>query len=170
MLRKLLYVSRYLMVLPVIGSLFLTLSVVVSGLGLVLVQEWELLQKGEYSARTAKQLTLTVIEAIDMFLVGAISYIIAVGVYILFIGQKDDQSFKRFKIESLADLENKVIGVVVVAMAVGFVGKAAESARPAGGASKWSRRCRGDRRPVSVSQVFRTAGEIMTLTDEVILT
>ena len=130
MLRKLLYVSRYLMVLPVIGSLFLTLSVVVSGLVLVLVQEWELLQMGEYSARTAKQLTLTVIEAIDMFLVGAISYIIAVGVYILFIGQKDDQTFKRFKIESLADLENKVIGVVVVAMAVGFVGKAAEAPGP----------------------------------------
>ena len=130
MLRKLLYTSRYLMVLPVIGSLFVTLSVVVSGLGLVLVQEWELLQKGEYSARTAKQLTLTVIEAIDMFLVGAISYIIAVGVYILFIGQKEDQSFKRFKIESLADLENKVIGVVVVAMAVGFVGKAAEAPGP----------------------------------------
>ena len=130
MLRKLLYASRYLMVLPVIGSLFLTLSVVVSGLGLVLVQEWELLQTGEYSARTAKQLTLTVIEAIDMFLVGAISYIIAVGVYILFIGQKDDQTFKRFKIEKLADLENKIVGIVVVALAVGFVGKAAEAPGP----------------------------------------
>ena len=44
MLRKLLEVSRFLMVLPIIGSLFLTLSVVVSGLGLVVVQEWELLQ------------------------------------------------------------------------------------------------------------------------------
>jgi uncharacterized membrane protein YqhA len=130
MLRKLLELSRYLMVLPIIGSLFLTLSVVISGLGLVLVEEWELLQQGEYSARTAKQLTLTVIEAIDMFLVGAISYIIAVGVYILFISQKEDQTFKRFKIESLADLENKVIGVVVVAMAVGFVGKAAEAPGP----------------------------------------
>ena len=127
MLRKLLELSRYLMVLPIIGSLFLTLSVVISGLGLVLVQEWELLQQGEYSARTAKQLTLTVIEAIDMFLVGAISYIIAVGLYILFIGQKDDQSLKRFKIEKLADLENKIVGIVVVALAVGFVGKAAES-------------------------------------------
>ena len=130
MLRKLLDVSRYLMVLPVIGSLFLTLSVVVSGLALVLVQEWELLQMGEYSARTAKQLTLTVIEAIDMFLVGAISYIIAVGVYILFISQKDDQTFKRFKIEKLADLENKIVGIVVVALAVGFVGKAAEAPGP----------------------------------------
>jgi uncharacterized membrane protein YqhA len=127
MLRKLLEHSRFLMVLPVIGSLLVTLSVVVSGLGLVAVQEWELLWKGEYSARTAKQLTLTVIEAIDMFLVGAISYIIAVGLYKLFISQEGDQSLKRFKIESLADLENKVIGVVVVAMAVGFLGKASEA-------------------------------------------
>ncbi|MBM4091115.1 MAG: YqhA family protein [Planctomycetes bacterium] len=130
MLRKLLEHSRYLMILPVIGSLFLTLSVVISGLGLVVVQEWELLQQGEYSARTAKQLTLTVIEAIDMFLVGAISYLIAVGLYKLFISQEGDESLKRFKIESLADLENKVIGVVVVAMAVGFVGKAAEAPGP----------------------------------------
>jgi uncharacterized membrane protein YqhA len=130
MLRKLLDVSRYLMILPVIGSLFLTLSVVISGLGLVVVQEWELLRNGEYSARTAKQLTLTVIEAIDMFLVGAISYIIAVGLYKLFICEEGDQSLKRFKIASLADLENKVIGVVVVAMAVGFIGKAVESLSP----------------------------------------
>jgi uncharacterized membrane protein YqhA len=130
MLRKLVELSRFLMILPVIGSLFLTLSVVVSGLGLGVVQEWELLQKGEYSARTAKQLTLTVIEAIDMFLVGAISYLIAVGLYKLFIIQEGDQSLKRFKIESLADLESKVIGVVVVAMAVGFIGKAVESLSP----------------------------------------
>ena len=130
MLRKLLDVSRYLMVLPIIGSLFLTLSVVISGLGLVVVQEWDLLRNGEYSARTAKQLTLTVIEAIDMFLVGAISYLIAVGLYKLFISQEGDESLKRFKIDSLADLENKVIGVVVVAMAVGFVGKAAEGPGP----------------------------------------
>ena len=127
MLRKVLELSRFLMVLPVIGSLVVTLSVVISGLGLVVVQEWELLRTGEYSARTAKQLTLTVIEAIDMFLVGAISYLIAVGLYKLFISQEGDQSLKRFKIESLADLENKVIGVVVVAMAVGFLGKASEA-------------------------------------------
>ena len=130
MLRKLLELSRYLMVLPVIGSLFLTISVVVSGLGLVVVQEWELLQQSEYSARTAKQLTLTVIEAIDMFLVGAISYLIAVGLYKLFISQEGDQSLKRFKIEKLADLENKIVGIVVVALAVGFVGKAAEAPGP----------------------------------------
>jgi uncharacterized membrane protein YqhA len=106
------------------------LSVVISGFGMVLLKEWELVQVGEYSARTAKQLTLTVIEAIDMFLVGAISYIIAVGLYLLFVGDRNDPLFKRFDIGSLADLENKVIGVVVVAMAVGFVGKASDAPGP----------------------------------------
>lgn len=62
-----------------------------------------------------------------MFLVGAISYLIAVGLYSLFVGDKEDPLFKRFEIGSLADLENKVIGVVVVAMAVGFVGKASDA-------------------------------------------
>jgi uncharacterized membrane protein YqhA len=35
---------------------------------------------------------------------------------------------KRIKIEKLADLENKIIGVTVVALAVSFLGKAEEAA------------------------------------------
>jgi uncharacterized membrane protein YqhA len=127
MLRKLLESSRFLLVLPVIGSLLLMLSVVIMGLGMILAQEWELLQKGEFSAKAAKQLTLTVVQTIDMFLVGAISYIIAVGIYKLFISQDEGQILKRVKIEKLADLENKILGVVVVALAVGFLGRAEEA-------------------------------------------
>jgi uncharacterized membrane protein YqhA len=65
-----------------------------------------------------------------MFLVGAISYLIAVGIYILFLSPEDDQSFKRFKIKKLADLESKIVGIVAVTLAVGFVGKASESPGP----------------------------------------
>lgn len=127
LLRKILELSRYLLVLPVIGSLLLTVSVVIMGLGMILAQEWELLTTGEVSAKASKQLTLTVIQTIDMFLVGAISYIIAVGIYKLFITQEEVQLLKRIKIASLADLENKIIGVVVVALAIGFLGKAEEA-------------------------------------------
>jgi uncharacterized membrane protein YqhA len=102
-------------------------GVVVMGLGVVLTQGWNLLRQGEFSPKGAKQLTLTVIESIDMFLVGAISYIVAVGLYKLFISQDEQQILKRVKIEKLADLENKIIGVVVVAMAVAFLGKATEA-------------------------------------------
>lgn len=127
MLRKLLEFSRFSLVLPVIGSLLLMISIVIMGLGMILIQEWNLLQQGEFSPKTAKELTITVIQTIDMFLVGAISYIIAVGIYKLFISQDEAQLLKRVKIEKLADLENKIIGVVIVALAVGFLGKAEQA-------------------------------------------
>lgn len=127
MLRKLLEHSRFFLVLPIIGSLLLMISVVLMGLGMILVQEWHLLQQGEFSSRTAKELTITVIQTIDLFLVGAISYIIAVGFYKLFICQDDIQLLRRVKIEKLADLEYKIIGVVVVALVVGFLGKAEQA-------------------------------------------
>ena len=127
MLRNLLVISRYLLVLPVIGSLLLTICVVVMGLGVILVHGWELLQNPEFSVKTAKTLSITVIETIDLFLVGALGYITAVGIYKLFISQEEEQLLKRIKIEKLDDLEQKIIGVVVAALAVGFLGHAVEA-------------------------------------------
>ncbi|MBL9083291.1 MAG: YqhA family protein [Planctomycetales bacterium] len=127
MLRKLLELSRYVLVLPVIGSLLLALSVVVMGLGSLLAEQRKLLESGEFSAKAAKQLTLLVIQSVDMFLVAAIAYIVAVGIYKLFISQDEARLLKRVRIEKLADLENKIIGVVVVALAIGFLGRAEEA-------------------------------------------
>ena len=127
MLRRLLEFGRYLLVLPVIGSLLLTAAVVVMGLGLILYRGWDLLGSPEFQDKPAKVLSVSVIQAIDLFLVGAIGYITAVGIYKLFVSQKEEQLLKRIKIESLADLENKIIGVVVAALAVTFLGKAAEA-------------------------------------------
>lgn len=127
MLRKLLELSRYVLVLPVIGSLLLALSVVVMGLGSLLTEQKKLLESGEFSAKAAKQLTLLVIQSVDMFLVAAIAYIVAVGIYKLFISQDEIRLLKRVRIEKLADLENKIIGVVVVALAIGFLGRAEEA-------------------------------------------
>lgn len=127
MLRKLLESSRYLLVLPVVGSLLLSFAVAVFGFGLTVSQGWAFLTSGEFAGKSAKQLTLTVIQSVDMFLVGAIGYIVAVGIYKLFISQDEVRLLKRIKIEKLADLENKIIGVVVMALAIGFLGKAEEA-------------------------------------------
>ena len=43
------------------------------------------------------------------------------------VSQEEERILKRVKIEKLADLENKIIGVVVVAMAVAFLGKATDA-------------------------------------------
>jgi len=59
--------------------------------------------------------------------VGALGYITAVGIYNLFITSQDEQLLKRIKIEKLKDLEDKIIGVVVAALAVAFLGSFMEA-------------------------------------------
>ncbi|MEM8679816.1 MAG: YqhA family protein [Planctomycetota bacterium] len=130
MLKKILEVSRFLLVLPVIGSLLLTVAVVVMGFALIVLRSWELLDKSKFNDNFAKYLSISVIQAIDLFLVGALGYITAVGLYKLFISQQEEQLLKRIKIEKLSDLENKIIGVVVAALAVGFLGFAFDAAEP----------------------------------------
>ena len=61
---------------------------------------------------------------------GSLGYITAVGLYKLFISQQEEQLLKRIKIESLVDLESKIIGVVVAALAVSFLGSTVENADP----------------------------------------
>ncbi len=52
------------------------------------------------------------------------SYITAVGLYKLFISNSEIELPVRLKIHSLKDLEDKIIGVVVAALAVAFFGQA----------------------------------------------
>ena len=48
MLRKLLELDRYLLVIPVIGSMLLTAGVVVMAAGLIVERGWHLLQNGSF--------------------------------------------------------------------------------------------------------------------------
>ncbi len=129
MLRKLLELGRYLLVIPVIGSLLLTAGVVFMAAGLIIERAWHLIQNAEFSLKAAKIMSFTVIQTIDFFLVGALGYITAIGIYNLFITTKEEQLLKRIKIEKLKDLEDKIIGVVVAALAVAYLGSVTDAAQ-----------------------------------------
>ena len=75
-------------------------------------------------------MSLAVIEIIDLFLVGTVAYIAAVGLYKLFISNTEIELPMRLKIEGLKDLENKIIGVVIAALAVTFLGQAVNADQP----------------------------------------
>jgi len=91
----------------------------------------KLVRAGDYSAKAAKIMSLAVIEIIDLFLVATVAYITAAGLYKLFISDRRIELPTRLKINSLKDLEDKIIGVVVAALAVAFLGQAAGSDEPA---------------------------------------
>ena len=122
---------RYLLLVPVIGCIILTAAVVFMGIVRIFTGVAKLLSAGDYSAKASKIMALNVIEIIDLFLVGTVSYITAAGLYRLFISNRKIELPTRLKINSLKDLEDKIIGVVVAALAVAFLGQAAGSDEPA---------------------------------------
>ncbi len=76
-------------------------------------------------------MSLAVIEIIDLFLIGTVAYIAAVGLYKLFIGGTEIQLPIARKIRTLKDLEDKILGILVAALAVAFLGQAAGAEEPA---------------------------------------
>ncbi|MEL7460999.1 MAG: YqhA family protein [Pseudomonadota bacterium] len=121
MLNRALAATRYLMIVPVIGSFLGATALLVYG-GLETVQLLSnTIAEGEVSRKGAKALAIEFIEIIDLFLLGTVFYIIALGLYELFIepniGLPD-----WLEIRTLDDLKNKLVKVVIVVLGVLFLG------------------------------------------------
>jgi uncharacterized membrane protein YqhA len=132
MILRFLTVCRYLLVLPVVGCVVLTLGAMLMGLGRIVTSAANVIAVADVSAKAAKIMALAVIEIIDLFLVGTVAYITAMGLYKLFIADEDVELPMRLKIRNLKDLEDKIIGVIVAALAVAFLGQAAGTEEPTG--------------------------------------
>jgi uncharacterized membrane protein YqhA len=116
----------------VIGCVLLTAGAVLMGMGRILEAGVALVAAGDVSPTAAKKMALSVIEIIDLFLVATVAYITAVGIYKLFISDAKVELPIRLKINTLKDLEDKIIGVIVAALAVAFLGQAAGPSDPGG--------------------------------------
>jgi uncharacterized membrane protein YqhA len=68
----------------------------------------------------AKHLAVECIEMIDLFLLGTVLYITSLGLYTLFIDNLPLPPW--LNIHSLDDLKEKLVGVIVVLLAVTFLG------------------------------------------------
>lgn len=122
-LTQVLAACRFLLLIAVIGCLIVATIVLLFGAALVVKTTVELFRDMEFSVATGKSLALTAIEVIDLFLIATVAYITAAGLYTLFISREVPMSL-RLGIESLDDLKEKVIGVLVVALGVLFLGDA----------------------------------------------
>jgi uncharacterized membrane protein YqhA len=130
-MNRFLEACRFLLIIPVIGCIILTAGTVIMGIARIFTAGAKLISAGDFSAKAAKIVALAVIEIIDLFLVATVAFITAAGLYKLFISNTRIELPTRLKINSLKDLEDKIIGVVVAALAVAFLGQAAGSDEPA---------------------------------------
>ncbi len=113
--------TRYLIIIPVIGAFLGALALLIyGGIEVVIVIGEAFTTK--ISTKGAKTMALSLIEIVDVFLLGVVLYIISLGLYELFI----DDSVPLpdwLIINDLDDLKNKLTGVVIIVMGVAFLGQ-----------------------------------------------
>lgn len=120
-MQRLISTSRYLIVIPALGSFVAATALLLYGAVEIVQLIGETLASG-VSSKGAKALALAFIEVVDLFLLGTVLYIIALGLYELFID--DGLPLPAWlSIHNLDDLKNKLTGVVILVMGVLFLGQ-----------------------------------------------
>ena len=116
--------SRYLVLIAVIGLLLAAAAVFVFG-GIATVNIIiETFEAGEYTAEGARLISIEFIEMIDLFLLGTILLITSVGLFQLFI-QPDIELPEWLVVTNLEQLKFNLVAVIVVMLAIFFLGAAA---------------------------------------------
>jgi uncharacterized membrane protein YqhA len=117
--------TRYLILVAVLGSLVGAVTTILFGGITALVTSLHFFQTGNYTMAGVKQVSVDFIEIIDLFLLGTVLYIMAVGLYELFI-DPDIPLPAWLHTESLDVLKEKLLGVIVVLLGVSFLGEVSE--------------------------------------------
>lgn len=117
--------SRFLIAIPVLGLL----AGAVTLTGLAAVETVGVISHVVTGAIHEKDAVLDFIELADVFLLATVLYIMALGLYELFI----DDTIPLptwLQIHSLDDLKSKLVGVIAVVLAVSFLGAVIKGMEP----------------------------------------
>lgn len=117
--------SPSMIILAVIGSLLAAFTLIIYGFLRVLAVIWDLITNRDLTDSREEQLSIEFIELIDVFLIGVILLIVALGLYQLFIDEKSTLP-SWLKIRNLDELKHRVIGVICVVLGVNFLSNVAE--------------------------------------------
>jgi uncharacterized membrane protein YqhA len=121
MLARLLSASRYIVLISVLGSLLASLIVTIfAGVDMVRIVVTAIRDGAEVSDQ-AKYIAVGAIELIELFLLGTVLYVVALGLYQLFI-DRDIHVPHWLEIHTLDNLKERLLGTIIVILAVSFVG------------------------------------------------
>ncbi|MFT3969613.1 MAG: YqhA family protein [Micropruina sp.] len=123
--RKGFSLTRFVVLVPALGMLLgaVTLTVV----GAIEVYQTILSAFGEHAE--TQSFVIAFVEIADVFLLAVVLFIIAIGLYELFIGEIPGLP-DWLVFHSLDDLKGQLIGVVVVVLGVFFLGRALHGESP----------------------------------------
>lgn len=122
-----LWSTRFVVIVAVVLS-------VISSISLFLIGGWDIIQAIIFNnplfnenINNSNDLLFKIISSIDLFLIGIVLLIFGFGVYELFISEidfaKDKFADSTLKINSLDQLKNKIIKVIIIVLIVKFFEK-----------------------------------------------
>jgi uncharacterized membrane protein YqhA len=119
---RLIGLIRYIIIVAVLATLIAATALILFGTVETYVVIRDVFSKGEFTSKVAKALLLSFIEITDIFLLATVLYIVALGLYELFIDHQVPVP-NWLEIRTLDDLKDKLIGVIIVVIGVGFLGQ-----------------------------------------------
>ena len=122
MIKRILSLSRFTILIAVVFLLIAAISLLLYGAVLAVDIIRDTIGGREVSDHAARELVVELIELVDLLLFGTVLYVIAVGTYTLFINT-DMAVPSWLKVHDLDDLKDRLLGVVVVVLAVSFLGE-----------------------------------------------
>ena len=122
-----LWSTRFIVIIAVVLS-------IISSISLFLIGGWDIIQATilnnplfNHEISSSNNLLFKIISSIDLFLIGIVLLIFGFGVYELFISEIDFAKGKfadsTLKINSLDQLKNKIIKVIIIVLIVKFFEK-----------------------------------------------
>ena len=110
--------SRLLVIIAVFGTFFCMVGLLLLGIYEIYAAVHWAFEVGMEGA--SRRLVVSTMEVIDTFLIATVCYVIALGLYQLFI-DRDISLPPWLAIHDFDDLKRRLIGVVVVILGVGFL-------------------------------------------------
>lgn len=121
MIHKILSKSRYIILIAVLSAFVAAVTLlIIAGIETIQLVVKSFTQS--LDGKSVKLLAISFIEVIDILLLGTVFYITSLGLYELFIDEQLPTP-SWLHITNLDDLKSKLIGVVVVILAVIFLGQ-----------------------------------------------
>ncbi|MCO5220297.1 MAG: YqhA family protein [Thermomicrobiales bacterium] len=117
--------SPSMIIVAVMGSLLAAFTLIIYGFLRVLYVIWELVSERDLSDKQEGHLSIEFIELIDVFLIGVILLIVALGLYQLFVDEKTTLP-SWLRIRTLDELKHRLIGVICVVLGVNFLSNVSE--------------------------------------------
>ena len=133
-MRKVFSWTRYIILIAVITLLFATFAVFIFGFIATVTIVFETFGNAQFDAEGARIFSVELIEMIDLFLLGTILFITAVGMQELFVDPGLKEVLPEWmSVNSLDQLKFNLLAVIVVMLAVLFLGVAASFELAEGG-------------------------------------